>query len=416
MPIIVAPNFPQTTVQNSATGADIVLQPGSVITAQVLQILPNDQVRIAIGGQSIDVSSEVPLQAGQTLQLQVSQTAGGIGLSLINPQGAPGAGQNLASATSITLAPDAATLIAALTPPGALATNNQLTPVETLAVSLAAQSAATQQTSLAPLFANLAVAATLPGFSPQVREAIAQVLAQTTNLDRNLSGNDIQQAFKTSGLFLETSLASGSTLPANSPPDLKAALIVLRQALTTSLAGVAAAGTAGATASASATPQSATTATAQPSSTSPEVTEQSGAPAGTAVTTVARQASALAIATPTQTGQSAVQTLPQGLTIIAGPDLSAAAASAAAAARAAPTIAQELLDLAASSQIVAPASTPADAAARAALSSAALNLLQETLHAAGPPAAGDPSSFVLENGEVLSLIPAVTGTRAGAID
>jgi hypothetical protein len=416
MPIIVAPNFPQTTVQNSATGADIVLQPGSVITAQVLQILPNDQVRIAIGGQSIDVSSEVPLQAGQTLQLQVSQTAGGIGLSLINPQGAPGAGQNLASATSITLAPDAAILIAALTPPGALATNNQLTPVETLAVSLAAQSAATQQTSLAPLFANLAVAATLPGFSPQVREAIAQVLAQTTNLDRNLSGNDIQQAFKTSGLFLETSLASGSTLPANSPPDLKAALIVLRQALTTSLAGVAAAGTAGATASASATPQSATTPTAQPSSTSPEVTEQSGAPAGTAVTTVARQASALAIATPTQTGQSAVQTLPQGLTIIAGPDLSAAAASAAAAARAAPTIAQELLDLAASSQIVAPASTPADAAARAALSSAALNLLQETLHAAGPPAAGDPSSFVLENGEVLSLIPAVTGTRAGAID
>jgi Flagellar hook-length control protein FliK len=416
MPIIVAPNFPQTTVQNSATGPDIVLQPGSVITAQVLQILPNDQVRIAIGGQSIDVSSEVPLQAGQTLQLQVSQTAGGIGLSLINPQGAPGAGQNLASATSITLAPDAAILIAALTPPGALATNNQLTPVETLAVSLAAQSAATQQTSLAPLFANLAVAATLPGFSPQVREAIAQVLAQTTNLDRNLSGNDIQQAFKTSGLFLETSLASGSTLPANSPPDLKAALIVLRQALTTSLAGVAAAGTAGATASASATPQSATTPTAQPSSTSPEVTEQSGAPAATAITTLARQASALAIATPTQTGQSAVQTLPQGLTIIAGPDLSAAAASAAAAARTAPTIAQGLLDLAASSQIVAPASTPADAAARAALSSAALNLLQETLHAAGPPAAGDPSSFVLENGEVLSLIPAVTGTRAGAID
>ena len=416
MPIIVAPNIPQASVQNSAAAADIVLQPGSVITAQVLQILPNDQVRIAIGGQSIDVSSQVPLQPGQTLQLQVSQTAGGIDLSRVNQQGAPEAGQNLASATSITLAPDAAILIAALTPPGALATNNQLTPVETLAVSLAAQSAATQQTSLAPLFANLAVAATLPGFSPQVREAIAQVLAQTTNLDRNLSGNDIQQAFKTSGLFLETSLASGSTLPANSPPDLKAALIVLRQALTTSLAGVAAAGTAGATASASATPQSATTPTAQPSSTSPEVTEQSGAPAGTAVTTVARQASALAIATPTQTGQSAVQTLPQGLTIIAGPDLSAAAASAAAAARTAPTIAQGLLDPAASSQIVAPASTPADAAARAALSSAALNLLQETLHAAGPPAAGDPSSFVLENGEVLSLIPAVTGTRAGAID
>ena len=417
MPIIVAQNIPQATVQNSAAAADIVLQPGSVITAQVLQILPNDQVRIAIGGQSIDVSSQVPLQAGQTLQLQVSQTAGGIGLSLVNPQGAPGAGQNLASATSITLAPDAATLIAALTPPGALATNNQLTPVETLAVSLAAQSAATQQTSLAPLFANLAVAATLPGFSPQVREAIAQVLGQTTNLDQNLSGDDIQRAFKTSGLFLETSLALGSILPSNPPPDLKAALIVLRQALTTSLADASAASTAGAATSAPATPRGTTVLTVQSSSTSPEVTEQSGAPAaGTAVTPVARQASALAIAVPTQTGQPAVQTLPQGLTIIAGPDAPVTAASAAAAARAAPAIAQEILDLAASSQIVAPASTPADAAARAALSNAALNLLQEALQAAGPLAPGNPSSFVLENGQLLSLIPAVTGTRAGAID
>jgi hypothetical protein len=417
MPIIVAPNIPQATVQNSATAADIVLQPGSVITAQVVQIFPNDQVRIAIGGQSIDVSSQVPLQAGQTLQLQVSQTAGGIGLSLVNPQGAPGAGQNLANATSITLAPDAAILIAALTPPGASATNNQLTPVETLAVSLVAQSAATQQTSLAPLFANLAVAATLPGFPPQLREAIAQVLGQTTNLDQNLSGNDIQQAFRTSGLFLETTLASGSTLLPNSPPDLKAALIVLRQALTTSLASVAAPSTAGVATSASATPQSATAPTAQPSSTSPEVTEQSGAPAaGTAATTVARQASALAIAAPTQTGQPAAQALPQGLTIIAGPDVPATATSAAAAARAAPAIAQAILDLAVSSQIVAPASTPADAAARAALSGAALNLLQEVLQTADPLAPGNPSSFVLENSQELSLIPAVTGTRAGAID
>lgn len=418
MPIIVAPNIPQATVQNSATAADIVLQPGSVITAQVVQILTDDQVRIAIGGQSIDVSSQVPLQAGQTLQLQVSQTADGIGLSLVNPQGAPGAGQNLAGAASITLAPDAAILIAALTPPGASATNGQLlTPVETLAVSLAAQSAATQQTSLAPLFANLAVAATLPGFSPQVREAIAQVLAQTTNLDQNLSGNDIQQAFKASGLFLETSLASGSTLPSNSPPDLKAALIVLRQALTTSLASVVAASTAGAATSVSATPQSATAPTAQLPSTSPEVTEQGGAPAAaTATTTVARQAPALAIAAPTQTGQPAVQTLLQGLTIVTGPDVPATAASAAASARSAPAIAQAILDLAASSQIVAPTSAPADAAARAALSSAALNLLQEVLQAAGPLAPGNPSSFVLENGEVLSLIPAVTGTRAGAFD
>ena len=45
------------------------LQPGSVISATVLQVLGNDQVQISIAGQSIDVLSQVPLQAGQTLQL-----------------------------------------------------------------------------------------------------------------------------------------------------------------------------------------------------------------------------------------------------------------------------------------------------------------------------------------------------------
>ena len=42
--------------------------------------------------------------------------------------------------------------------------------------------------------------------------------------------------------------------------------------------------------------------------------------------------------------------------------------------------------------------------------------MQEALQAAGPLAPGNPSSFVLENGQLLSLIPAVTGTRADAID
>ena len=77
-------------------------------------------------------------------------------------------------------------------------------------MSVAAQTAATQQTSLAPLFANLDVAAGLNDLPPQVQQAVAQVLAQQTSLDPNLTGADVKQAFQSSGLFLEASLASGS--------------------------------------------------------------------------------------------------------------------------------------------------------------------------------------------------------------
>ena len=114
----------------------------------------------------------------------------------------------------------------------------ELTAQEALAVSVAAQSAATLQTSLAPLFANLGVAAGLNNLPPQLQQAIAQVLSQQLNLDQNLTGSDIQQAFQSSGLFLEASLASGSLSQSAATPDLKAALIVLRQVLSTSLDAV----------------------------------------------------------------------------------------------------------------------------------------------------------------------------------
>src|SRR5882724_9473663 len=162
MAIAINPSIPLIVAQGAT--ADIVLQPGSVISARVLQILDNDTVRIAIGNQSIDVQSQVPLQAGQTLQLAVSQTADGIRLAVVNQPGGASASQGLADAVNaiaisdfVTLAPDAAAGIAVAVPiaPGTIAPKNQLTPPEALAVSVAAQTAATQQTSLAPLFANL---------------------------------------------------------------------------------------------------------------------------------------------------------------------------------------------------------------------------------------------------------------------
>src|SRR3974390_2533255 len=142
MPIVITPNPPPAAAPG-ASAVDIVLQAGSVINARVLQILAPAQVRIAIGGQAIDALSQVPLQAGQTLQLQVSQTTSGIGLAIVNQQGVSGAGQLAAGA--VTLAPDAAAgLVAALATPVTTAAGNQFTPLETLAVSLATETAATQ--------------------------------------------------------------------------------------------------------------------------------------------------------------------------------------------------------------------------------------------------------------------------------
>ncbi|MEA2863716.1 MAG: hypothetical protein QOC84_1672, partial [Bradyrhizobium sp.] len=227
MSISVNSIVPALAVQSATP--DLVLQPGSVIDAQVLKILSENLVRIAIAGVAIDVLSQVPLATGQALQLAVSQTPDGIRLAVVGQGAAAGV-----SSDSVTLAPGAiADTVAAS--PVATASRSVLTPLEQVAVSAAVTSAATQQDSLAPLFANLGVAAGLSGVPPKLQQAILQVLAQQTSLDPNLTGSDVQNAFQKSGLFLEASLASGSVSPAAGMPDLKAALIVLRQTLVSSL-------------------------------------------------------------------------------------------------------------------------------------------------------------------------------------
>jgi len=232
MSISVTPILPVIAAQSAAP--DLVLQPGSVIDAQVLNVLADNLVRIVIANVSIDVLSEVPLQAGQALQLAVSQTQDGVRLAIVG-QGASTA----ASGDSVTLAPnaiaDAAAPSAAAVPSG-----NVLTPLERVAVSAAAASAATRQDSLAPLFANLGAVAS-SGLPPKLQQAVAQVLAQQTSLDQNLTGSDVQNAFQKSGILLEASLASGSVSQGSGIPDLKAALIVLRQTLVSSIGSAGAA-------------------------------------------------------------------------------------------------------------------------------------------------------------------------------
>ncbi|MEA2920889.1 MAG: hypothetical protein QOF07_852 [Bradyrhizobium sp.] len=259
MSISVNPIVPAIAIQ--AAAPDLVLQPGSVIDAQVLKILSDELVRIAIAGVSIDVLSQVPLAAGQTLQLAVSQTQDGIRLAVVGPGAAAAV-----PADTVTLAPGAIADAAAASP-AAVPAASLLTPREQVAVSAAVSSAAIQQDSLAPLFANLGVIAGSDSIPPKLQQAIVQVLAQQTSLDQNLTGSDVQNAFQKSGLFLEASLSSGPVLPAGGMPDLKAALIVLRQTLLSSL------GTAGPAGPAEAAPAMPVPATPAPATATPvEVT------------------------------------------------------------------------------------------------------------------------------------------------
>jgi hypothetical protein len=246
MPISINPIFPVIAAQGAAP--DVVLQPGTVIDAQVLKILANDLVRIAIANLSIEVLSEIPLQVGQSLQLAVSQTPQGIKLAVVG-QGAltPGSETLAATAASpssapkdvVTRAPDITVAVSTAATPvaGGAPPKDPLTPLQALAVSAAAQTAATRQGSLAPLFANLGAVAVSETVPAKLQQAAAQLLALRPSLDQNLTGNDVKIAFKTSGLFLESSLASEAASPPLSfsssaaVPDLKAALIVLRQTL-----------------------------------------------------------------------------------------------------------------------------------------------------------------------------------------
>lgn len=441
MAIAITPNIqPTSAAAQSAPATGIVLQAGQVITAEVVQVLGNDQVQIAIGNQTIQATTQVPLQAGQTLQLQVSQTPGGIGLAIVNQPitaagGQAGASTSATSNPVLTLSPSLAASLAANLTPEAVTPASALTPLETLAISVAAQTAASQQTSLAPLFADLNVASTLPNLPPQVQGAVAQVLAQQTSLDQNLTADAVKQAFQSSGLFLETSLASGLAPLSNGAPDLKAALVVLRETLTSALSDVTTTGTAASLAPSSAsipqanTPQItvATGETPLLAATSDTVATGSIAtPASATVAAAASQQTTQAAATPVPTEQSAlaaavvvasilaeaegaagsVDSLTASPSIVPQPTTASAAASTLAQGI---TAAADILELAAGSQSLAATALPADAA-RAAATSAALNILQEVLQAS-PLAVANPSQFVAENGQMLALLPVVTGAR-----
>ena len=136
MAISINPVLPVLSAQEAGGLApELVLQPGSVVSAQVLKVLSADLVRIAIASLSIDVASEIPLQQGQNLQLAVMQTKDGIRLAVVGQGGD-------AQADAVTLSPDALAE-AAINRPAIVSPKNVLTPLERVAVSTAAQAAVT---------------------------------------------------------------------------------------------------------------------------------------------------------------------------------------------------------------------------------------------------------------------------------
>ena len=102
------------------------------------------------------------------------------------------------------------------------------------ATQLAAQDAAARQDGLGPLIADLRQALGGKPLPPAARAAAAQVMMQLAPMGPEVEARDVMKALSNSGLLLEAKIAAE---PQASPigVDLKAALLVLRQALTQGL-------------------------------------------------------------------------------------------------------------------------------------------------------------------------------------
>ncbi len=155
---------------------------------------------------------------------------------------APTSGLAVASATSAPIPAAAAQAIAAQVAADVAALTESL-PVAAPPSALATMvgEAATQQESLAPLLAVLALAVTSPDLPAAARTAAAQILAAQTPLGADVTASQLRTAAQGSGVFLEAGLAA-AVVQAQAPPaamqqDLKALLLQLAGELAPLLAG-----------------------------------------------------------------------------------------------------------------------------------------------------------------------------------
>jgi hypothetical protein len=244
-------------------GPGVALPSGQVLQAVVLALLDDNVARLQLPQAIIDIKANVPLTQGAhlTLALQgngphaklviLSSDLGAAGqpgqpigeavvLGRVMSARAPVAGSQAAGSPA--LGSPAAGSAAASASAASVADAPSISPAKAdpvaQALTIAVRSAATRQGGLAPLFANLEQVlrndAKLPA---AVKAAVTQLLGARVSLDGQLTAADLKQAVARSGLFLESKLASAppsSAAPAApQSPDLKAALLVLRQVLQT---------------------------------------------------------------------------------------------------------------------------------------------------------------------------------------
>jgi len=236
---------PTTIAFNPQQGsAAPALQPGQVIDARVVEVIDGATVRLAIGDAVFDVSTQVALVAGSTVRLAVRETGAETRLVIIGI-GPPVPGRPAPSPS--TTAPSQprqdqhgsgwrAPAQARLEPGREAA--SAATPDGALAQALCA--AAAHQGGLAPLFADLAEVLARLSIPARVRAAAAQALALRPAME-TAAASDLATAFSRSGILLEARLAAAAGGAAGVSPsdDLKAALLVLRQALAMWLYGEA---------------------------------------------------------------------------------------------------------------------------------------------------------------------------------
>lgn len=389
MAISVNPNLPLVALQGVT--ADVLLQPGAVLQAKVLSVGDNNQVRIAIGGQTVEATTQVPLQAGQTLQVSVSQTDAGVRLAIVNQPVTTTTAQAALAASGpavdrVTLGPQAIVVTSAQAAPSIVpAATPALTPQQAAAVATAAQTAVTQQTGLSALFANLDAAAKSGGMPAAVREAATQVLAQQLPTGGGVSGADIQKAFQNSGIFLEAALARGAA-STGAATDLKAALLVLRQVLTTALGA----------------------ATAQAGSPVTTPVLQNGQGTSLLALTAQMKAEADLLGLSGRAAATAANGATPALPLTASPTLASLAGSTAAGAAA--STAEQSLVQNVIAQLTGTATAATAQAETAAGSAATLSALQRALQA-DPQTAAVLAKAGLSNPVLLSLLPALTGNR-----
>src|SRR5512140_827506 len=116
-PSVSAPRAVGGSSAGPTTQAATTLQVGALVSARVQQVLAENLVQVAIGNLSMELTSELPLQAGQTVQVAVSQTAQGLQLAIVGHGGGAATGTTSTPTPAATVVDVTGRLAPTLAPP-----------------------------------------------------------------------------------------------------------------------------------------------------------------------------------------------------------------------------------------------------------------------------------------------------------